>query len=459
MWVPNLTDTGKPKYQAIADALEEDIRAGRLLPGARLPPQRELADLLRVNVSTVSRACREAERRGLIGGTVGRGTFVAADVAVTREMVPGAGNGPARIEMGIVTPLYQHDPELDEVFTALRENGGLSRSLRYTDPAGLPEHRATGAEWVRQFGIAASSGQVVVTAGAQHALACILASCWQPGERIAVDALTYPGIKTLAAMLHVLLVPVAMDEQGMIPEALATACRRDPLRGVYLMPAVQNPTGRAMGGERRQAIAELVARNRLLLIEDDAYWYTADSPPPALSTLVPENAVYVAGLSKILFAGLRTAFVVAPEIWRPRIVSAILNTMWMAPTLSSGLVCRAIADGLVVRNMRRKLQEANKRNRLAEQYLPPPVRRVAENGFFLWYPLPEPWSGATFEQVARTRGVNLFCAEKFAVGNPGPPAAIRISLTGAETEMELAEGLRRVADILKEGYWPTCGVL
>jgi DNA-binding transcriptional MocR family regulator len=68
MWAPNLSDTGKPKYQAIADALEEDIRTGRLLPGDKLPPQRELADLLRINVSTVSRACREVERRGLIGG-------------------------------------------------------------------------------------------------------------------------------------------------------------------------------------------------------------------------------------------------------------------------------------------------------------------------------------------------------------------------------------------------------
>jgi hypothetical protein len=68
MWAPNLSDTGKPKDQAIADALEEDIRTGRLLPGDKLPPQRELADLLRINVSTVSRACREVERRGLIGG-------------------------------------------------------------------------------------------------------------------------------------------------------------------------------------------------------------------------------------------------------------------------------------------------------------------------------------------------------------------------------------------------------
>jgi len=110
MWIPRIDKTDKPKYIAIADALETDIKCGNLLPGQQLPPQRELADRIRLNVSTISRAYREGERRGLIGGTVGRGTFVAADATITREMMRSGGVRQNVIEMGIVVPLY-HQPD------------------------------------------------------------------------------------------------------------------------------------------------------------------------------------------------------------------------------------------------------------------------------------------------------------------------------------------------------------
>lgn len=457
MWLPKIADTHTPKYIAIAEALEADIRAGRLVPGSQLPPQRELADLLALNVSTISRAYKEAERRGLISGTVGRGTFVAVDAAVTREMMRSGGGGQDQIEMGVVLPLYHQDPDLTERFALLQRRGDLSHYLRYTDPAGMPEHRQVGAEWVRRFGIETNIQQVTVTAGAQHGLACILAACFKPGDRIAVDVLTYPGIKTLAAMMHILLVPVLMDEQGMMSEALERACRREQLSGIYLMPAVQNPTGSSMGVQRRQEIAAIIDRHRLLLIEDDTYWYTAEERLPALSSLVPERSVFVAGLSKMLFAGLRTAFVVAVPDLQIRLAAAVLNTLWMAPTLSCALVCDSIQDGTVDNIISKKLQEAKIRNELAAEILSQPLKN-SESGFFLWYRLPESWTGRAFEEQAKARGVNLFCAEKFAVGNLEVEPAIRISLTGPETRQELAKGLHRIVAILEAGYWPTEGI-
>jgi len=458
MWLPGINSTDKPKYIAIAEALETDIKTGKLIPGEQLPPQRELADLIHVNVSTISRAYREAERRGLISGTVGRGTFVAADATVTREMMRSGGTRENAIEMGVVVPLYHQDPDLMERFSLLQNKGDLSRYLRYTDPAGMPEHRQIGAEWVRRFGIEVYTEQVTVTAGAQHGLACILAACFKPGDRIAVDSLTYPGIKTLAAMMHVRLVPVAMDEQGMMPEMLETACRRDQLNGIYLMPAVQNPTGSSMGVQRRQEIAAIILRHQLLLIEDDAYWFTADAPLPALSSLVPENSLYVAGLSKMLFAGLRSAFVVTKPELQVRLAAAVLNTLWMAPTLNCMIVCEAILDGTLDRIVGYKLKEARIRNEMAAEILPQPLKRMHESGFFIWYRLPEPWTGRAFEEQARISGVNVFCSEKFVVGNSEVAPAVRIALTGPETRQYLAEGLHRISEILKGGYWLSEGI-
>jgi len=97
-WLPDLTNGAGPRYRAIADALATDIASGRLLPGQRLPPQRALADALGVTVGTVTRAYAEAERRGLLDATVGRGSFVrdhsAAMTARTWvSPAPAAGGG------------------------------------------------------------------------------------------------------------------------------------------------------------------------------------------------------------------------------------------------------------------------------------------------------------------------------------------------------------------------------
>ena len=458
MWRPDELSLNTPKYLAIALALATDIGKGRLLPGEKLPTHRELADVLSVNVSTITRAYNEAERRGLISGTVGRGTFVASDASVTRELMRADEPRSGYIEMGLVLPLYHHEPELMERLEKLNRSKNLASYLRYTDPAGIPEHREIAARWVRRFGMTAGLDNITVTAGAQHALACTLASCFQPGDRIGVDALTYPGIKTLAGMLHIRLVPIMMDEEGMVPDELETACRREPIRGIYLMPGMQNPTGTCMGDERRHKILAVIQRHALLLIEDDAYCYTAAAIKPALSSFLPGNSVFISGLSKILFAGLRVAFVVtAPQI-RARLNAAVLNTLWMAPTFCAAIVTDCIDDGSIDRIIQDKLTESRSRNGIADTVLPRQVQRSSDCGFFLWHPLPEPWTGKTFEEEAKARGINVFCAEKFAVGNQEVPAAIRISLTGPETQAELAQGLTEIADLLKLDYLPMAGV-
>src|SRR5476651_2065184 len=92
LWLPDLSNHRGPRYRAIADALAADIASGRLATGQQLPTHRELAYRLSVTVGTVSRAYGEAVRRGLIGGEIGRGTFVRARVEAA---APGLGAGPA----------------------------------------------------------------------------------------------------------------------------------------------------------------------------------------------------------------------------------------------------------------------------------------------------------------------------------------------------------------------------
>src|SRR6185436_9268962 len=98
MWMPNLEGRGAPKYRAIADAIDEDVKNGALRPGARLPPHRELADHLDVTVTTITRAYTEAARRGLISGHVGRGTFIRGTEVDDRE------DGPIDLSLNVLMP-------------------------------------------------------------------------------------------------------------------------------------------------------------------------------------------------------------------------------------------------------------------------------------------------------------------------------------------------------------------
>lgn len=454
MWNPTLGETGQPRYGAIADQLERDIRNGLLRPGDQLPTHRELADMVGVNVSTVTRAYKEAERRRLVSATVGRGTFVSADACAALDLVRPDGMHPELIEMGLVLPLYGGDETLMEVIKRLDRPYPLEEYLTYTDPSGLPEHRATGAHWVKRFGLNARPEQIVVTAGAQHALACSLLSCFKPGDRIAVDELTYPGFKTLAGMLGIRLVAVPADECGMVPEALDTACRRDEITGIYLMPGVQNPTAIHIPQARREQLAHMILVHRLLLLEDDAYAHTGPERPLAISAMVPDNSIFIAGLSKILYAGLRSAYVVTGNRYRDLLVRAILNTLWMAPTLNAAIIAECINSGAIEKTIAVKRKEAVRRNRLVSEKLAGFAYKGIPAGYFVWLELPHPWTGFDFEVRSRQVGVNLFSAEKFAVGGSVPPGAVRISLSGADTPATLERGLDLVSTLLREPFNP-----
>lgn len=450
MWKPSLTEIRQPKYSAIADKLEQDIRSGLLRPGDQLPTHRDLADMIGVNVSTITRAYKEAERRRLIAATVGRGTFIAADACAALDLVPTQGRKTDLIEMGLVLPLYGQEENLAEMINRLNRNRRLENYMKYTDPAGLPEHRATGAHWVKRYGFHVGPECIVVTAGAQHALACSLLSCFRPGDRIAVDDLTYPGFKTLAGMMGMRLSAIPADGQGMIPEALDTACRRDEIKGIYLMPGVHNPTAVHIPEKRREQLAEMILRHRLLLMEDDVYGHTGCLQTKAISTLAPDNSIYIAGLSKILYAGLRSAYVVAGDKYRDLLIKAILNTLWMAPTLNAAVIAECIHSGSMEKAIAAKQQEAVCRNKLVSENLAGCNYAGLPAGYFIWLWLPKPWTGLDFEIRCRQLGVNIFSADKFAVGGSVPPSAVRVSLSGPSSQAQLSRGLELIAMLLHE---------
>lgn len=443
MWAPQLFDSDEPLFLALARALERDISDGSLAPGDRLPTHRALAKYLGISVGTVTRAYAEVEKRGLIRGEVGRGTFVGGSESGD---FPSEGGGP--LDLALTWPLYGVDPPLAVALRALADDPGVERLLRYGPHAGLPHHRAAGARWAERHGIDVDPDRVFVCAGVQHALAVALATLVEPGDVVLAEDLTYPGFKAIAETLHLRPVGVEMDGQGLVPEALEAACRARRPKVLYTIPSIQNPTTAVMSTERRREIVRICSTHRVTILEDDVHRLLHPEPPPAFASIAPDLTYSVVSMSKSVCGGLRVAFLVAPSGAGARISHNLWAMTWMATPLAAEIAARWIDDGTADAVVRRKRSEARARQTIATRMLDGSTYRTAPDAYHLWLELPQPWRSADFTLECQRRGVSVSPAEAFAVRRLDYGRAVRISLSGVEHRRELEAGLKVVANVL-----------
>jgi len=234
-WKPSVDKTRKPIYQAIAGQLEQDIIKGVLLPGTKLPPQRELADYLDLNLSTISKAFKVCELKGLLSATVGSGTFVSYDALSNAYLLEDI--KPSHlIEMGATLPdNNSYEPLLLQLKDMLQETD-YEKWFSYGRPGESLWQKDAAVKIMRRGGFKTTVDHILFANGGQNAIAAILASLCQPGDRIGVDHHTYPGLKTVAAMLSVQLVPIKSKNYEMSPTAFEYACKNDNIKGIYLIP-------------------------------------------------------------------------------------------------------------------------------------------------------------------------------------------------------------------------------
>lgn len=454
-WPPRLAGAEGPIYLAIADAIGAAIQAGQFRPGDRLPTHRALAEALGVDLTTVTRAYAEARRRGLLHATVGRGTFVGRQDATPAAPQPEAATGP--VDLGMNLPPQPLDPPLRDL---LRQGLAevLARSdaadlLTYRTGAGSAEEREAGAAWLRPtLGIVAPE-RLLLCPGAQPALLATLGAVAGVGDLVLTDALTYPGLRGAAGQLGIRLLGLPGDADGLLPDAIAEACRTRGAKALYCVPTMHNPTTVTMPPERRQAIAAEARRHGLHIIEDDAYGLLPSSPLPALATLAPEITFHVATLSKVLNPALRAAYVVAPDAQRAgRLAAALRANVLMASPLLTGLLTGWVRDGTAAAILAAIRRECAARQAMARDILPPRSSEAHPEGLHLWLRLPPHWDRLDFvAHLRRREGLAVVPSDAFLVGDAvNAPAAVRVSLGAARDQPALREALLRLADALGE---------
>ncbi|MCS0612149.1 PLP-dependent aminotransferase family protein [Massilia kyonggiensis] len=440
-WLPRLAGNKGPRFLQIADALQAAVADGSLKPGDRLPPQRQLAAWLDVDLTTVTRAYDEARRRNLLEGRGARGTYVAAPkVELT-----------AILDLSMNTPPPPAGVDFDDMLKQ-----GLSQVLMRADNAALMTYhlgggsdadRKAGARWLEPMFGQLDARQLVVCPGAQAAIAALILALTAPGDVILAEPTTYPGLRAAATQFGRRLIAVEADGQGMMPERLEEACRRHKPGLVYLNPTLQNPTTVTMPARRRKEIAGIAQRCKVRIVEDDPYWLLADAPPPPVATFAPGEVVYISTLSKCLTPGLRVAFVLirAPDE-RERFLVALRAFALMAAPLTAALATQWILDGSADGLLEGVRNEARLRHRMARDML---AGRYggAGDGLHVWLELPAYWNSAQLARAAAGEGIAVTPAEAFAIGS-GSVNAIRISLGSIQDRGRLRAGLQRLSDLL-----------
>lgn len=459
IWIPDLAGRSGPRYRAIADAIAEAVGRGDLAPGDKLPPQRELAWRLEVTVGTVGRGYMLAEQRGLVSGEIGRGTFVrAADSASATPLLPPAPDGVLDLSINMSVGRANADA-LARTLAELAAEPDVECFLRYMPPAGHPEHRAAAARWMARVGLEAAPERIVLGHGAQQGLAACLDVLAAPGDTVLTETLSFPLLIDPARLRNIALFGVALDGEGMIPEALDEAAAKTGARLVVIVPTVQNPTASVMGEARRRAIAEVAERRDLMIVEDDVYGYLLPGRPPPIAALAPERTVYLTSASKCLAPGLRVGWIVAPERLVDRFVEAIYGGSVAQPALTHEIVRRWIEDGTADALAGQLGEEAAARQKMASEHLAGLTLSGSPSSLHVMVELPPPWRRDEFVGAALALGIRIASLSAFALDPETAPEAVRITLSAVPDRATLRQALTSLRELAEAGPRAGRGVI
>ncbi|MFN5998626.1 MAG: PLP-dependent aminotransferase family protein [Paracoccaceae bacterium] len=453
-WAPDLTQFSGPKYLALSRALREAIRSGDLPANSQLPTVRDLAWRLHLTPGTVARAYQLATQEGLLAATVGRGTFVAAQSPrlgptqpLYAERITGGSTGLVDLRAPQVPDMGQAQA-LRQALLAMAEGTGKGW-LDYTSQSGEAALRAEVVTWMGDRILGPIGPEdVALTHGGQNAIHLIFDCCLR-GERpvVLIEDLAYPGFRYAARAARAEVVPVELDEHGMVPAAFEAACRRHGAQVLCLTTEAQNPTTGRMPIKRRQEIAEIARAYDLQILEDDCYSVAA-SDIPSLRALAPERVWLVGSVSKTLSAALRFGYVICPAGMGEAGRLTAQHGFFALSRPVADLMLHLFQSGDAARIRERVQTEFAARQQLLVNHLGAFDLGWQPGVPFVWLRLPQGWRASTFIRTAEARGVLVRSADEYALVHGRAPNAIRIAIAAGLPRDAFEAAMRTLADLL-----------
>jgi 2-aminoadipate transaminase len=464
----------EPLYRQLAGSLQQRIRSGALPPRTRLPTVRQLAQQLGITRLTVHSAYAELQSGGWIEATVGRGTFVAAQIdqlivpptsELGREATPAGmlADLLRMTQLPGLSALARADPAPDlfplrnwQRASELALASGGSSMMNYTTPQGDQILRSILVEAVRERGISAGPDELLIVAGVTNGMALATSLLARPGATVLVEQPTYLGMLNILAAQGVRAVGLPMDGEGLIIEAVEQALQEERPAFLYTIPTFQNPNGSCLSMARRAALLDLAARHRLPIIEDDIYGmlgYEGETPRALKADDRDGQVLYLSSFSKSLMPGLRMGYVIA----RPELIRELMLLRQAQDICSPPLTQRSLAifieQGWWQAHMRRMLPRYRERRdallRAMEHHFPPGVTWTRpRGGFSCWVSLPNGIPAMDLYLSAISRGVAFTPGQVFSAGDERQQH-MRLCFS-TEAPERLSEAVATLGGLLRE---------
>ncbi|WP_167767173.1 aminotransferase-like domain-containing protein [Jannaschia formosa] len=451
----------RAKYVVLEGAVRAAIERGDLPPGTRLPPVRDLAWKIGVTPGTVARAYSRLTDAGVLTAEVGRGTFVAepeAPAPLYKEFQAPLAVDAIRHGTGgdswAVNMLSPHLPSVGQ--TALIRS--LLGEIAQDPPSGLMHYphyegeapaRAAAAAFLSgpMFGPVAPE-EIALSHGGQQAIALVL-QCVLRGRRPAVllEELAYPGFRRMAEVLRADVIDVAIDEHGIVPEALRAAARDPDAQILCVSPDVQNPTCTEMPLARREALVAAARATDIQILEDDCY-RMGPATLPSLRLLAPERVWSVSSVAKTVTPALRLGFAVAPPGRQLALRRATEYNSFGLATPMSDLAARLLVHPELPGLMAALRAEVAAYVEDARRILDGHALTARPDISFLWLRLPSGWRASSFCRAAEEAGVKLRAAEEYAARDANAPHAVRFAVNTGVTRESWQAALTRLRGLL-----------
>lgn len=441
-WKPEVISGKGPKYLQIVASLEEAIADGSLRPGDVLPAQRQLATLLDIDLTTVTRAYTEARERYLIQTRSGKGTFITAPESRLAGTIDLSMNIPPAPDGVLLDQLIQQNMKM------LLDFYDSHALTTYHNTGGNMITRQVAAEWLRPIVHHVDVNCIAMSPGAQSALSAVILMLTQPNDAIMVEPYTYPGLLLALTHLQRKAYSIEVDDEGPTIESILKAIHHG-IRVLYLNPTLNNPTTKTISQRRRQEIADIINQHQIHLIEDDPYYLLAEQAPSPIVCLAPKYTYYIATLSKVLTPGFQIAYNVLPdEATCQRFCETLRSLSIMPSPLMSALATYLIRSGQAIDMLNGIKKEAHQRLLMAKDILHLPDN-IPNNTIHIWHPLPKHLALNEFMSMAHTHNLGIMPSTYFTAEKNNVIDAIRISLGAIRSRSHLVMALHTLSMLIE----------
>lgn len=443
--------TGLSKYESLVEAIADGVASGALTAGMKLPPQRDIARQFNVTVATVTKAINQATRQGLVVARAGSGTFI--------RTLHAAAQAEKEEAQSSILDLSLNTPPVALVASVLHENlrtlvdaGDTQKLFDYAAIPGAIRNRRAGATLLGARGIDVPAEEILVTQGAHEGIVCALAAITRPGDTVLCENLNYAGLNRIAQLLHIRLIGIGVDADGMCTGELGRWKKEPSLKAIVCTPIAQNPTTTMLSAARRRELIAFAKSVSIPIIEDDIYGALSGEGLPPLATQWREGVVLVTSLSKSVAPGLRLGYVAPPASLVSRVRDAMYMLGWTEPSMQASVATQLIESGGAERCTALHRAESSRRVALAHEVFGEAMLTSPDlKTYHIWVKTnklrPDDISAELFRA-----GILVSPSPHFSIDPASPPSfALRISLGGTATFDTLRAPLEFIARLLAVG--------